>query len=107
MTSVNMSKKGFVPLNQDEIKRLKSFLSELETPTTVTTSLAYSGMFPFPLSLGKSQFSFGFNASYKPYNQYWILDSGATDHMTPLPTHFSTYSPCPSNRKISTAGGAF
>ncbi|KAK2399471.1 hypothetical protein QL285_049279 [Trifolium repens] len=42
MTSVNMSKKGFVPLNQDEIKRLKSFLSELETPTTVTTSLAYS-----------------------------------------------------------------
>ncbi|KAK2354846.1 putative mitochondrial protein [Trifolium repens] len=105
MTSVNMSKKGFVPLNQDEIKRLKSFLSELETPTTVTTSLAYSGMFSFPLSLGKSQFSFGFNASDKPYNQYWILDSGATDHMTPLPTHFSTYSPCPSNKKISTADG--
>ncbi|CAJ2663478.1 unnamed protein product [Trifolium pratense] len=105
MTSVNMSKKGFVPLNQDEIKRLKSFLSELETPTTVTTSLAYSGMFPFPLSLGKSQFSVGFNASDKPYNQYWILDSGATDHMTPLPTQFSTYSPCLSNKKISTADG--
>ncbi|CAJ2666495.1 unnamed protein product [Trifolium pratense] len=105
MTSVNMSKKGFVSLNQDEIKRLKSFLSELETPTTVTTSLAYSGMFLFPLSLGKSQFSVGFNASNKPYNQYWILDSGATDHMTPLPTQFSTYSPCLSNKKISTADG--
>ncbi|CAJ2627685.1 unnamed protein product [Trifolium pratense] len=105
MTSVNMSKKGFVPLNQDEIKRLKSFLSELETPTTVTTSLAYLGMFPFPLSLGKSQFSVGFNASDKPYNQYWILDSGATDHMTPLPTQFSTYSPCLNNKKISTADG--
>jgi hypothetical protein len=64
-------------------------------------------MFLFPLSLGKSQFSFGFNVLDKPYNQYWILDYGATNHMTPLPTHFSTYSPCPSNRKISTAGGAF
>lgn len=47
------------------------------------------------------QFSFGFNATNKPLNQYWILDSGPTDHMTHLPTHFSTYSPRPSNKKIS------
>ena len=25
--------------------------------------------------------------------------------MTPLPLYFSTYSPCPSNKKISTADG--
>ncbi|XP_073219751.1 uncharacterized protein [Cicer arietinum] len=40
-----------------------------------------------------------------PFTHYWILDSGATDHMTPLPKYFSTYSPCPSNKKISTADG--
>lgn len=37
-----------------------------------------------------------------PYNQDWMLHSGATDQMTSLPTHFSTYLHCPSNKKIST-----
>nr|KYP44617.1 hypothetical protein KK1_033899 [Cajanus cajan] len=59
-------------------------------------SLTYSGKFPC---------SCGFNVSNTPFTHYWILDSGATDHMTPLPKHFSTYSPCPSNKKISTADG--
>ena len=92
------------PLTQDEIKKVRSFLKELDKPTC--TSLAYTGTSLSPLPLGKSQISVGFNASDKPSNQYWILDSGATDHMTPLPTHFSTYSPCPSNKKISIADGS-
>ena len=33
----------------------------------------------------------------------WVLDSRATDHMTPSFKYFSTYSPCPSNKKIATA----
>ncbi|KAJ1381714.1 gag-polypeptide of LTR copia-type [Sesbania bispinosa] len=40
-----------------------------------------------------------------PFNHYCILDSGATDHMTPLAKHFSTYSLCPNNKKIATADG--
>nr|KYP41064.1 Retrovirus-related Pol polyprotein from transposon TNT 1-94 [Cajanus cajan] len=64
-----------VQLNHEEIERVRSILSKLEKPTDT------------------------------PFTHYWILDSGATDHMTPLPKYFSTYSPCPSNKKISTADG--
>lgn len=35
----------------------------------------------------------------KPTGTSSLAYSGATHHMTPLPTHFSTYSPCPSNKK--------
>ena len=96
------SPKNAKPLNQDEIEQMRSFLTRLEKPTG-TSSLAYSGT--FPSLFGEFPFSFGLNASDTPFKQYWILDSGATHHMTPLPTHFSTYSPCPSNKKISIADG--
>lgn len=84
-----------VQLNHEELERVRSFLSKLEKPTG-TCSLTCSGKFPL---------SFGFNVSDTPFTHYWILDSGATDHMTPFPYHFSTYVPCPSNKKISTADG--
>src|ERR1044072_3289719 len=77
---------------------MRSFLSKLDKPAG-TSSLAYS------VTFGEFPFSFGLNASDTHYNQFWILDSGATDHMTPLPNHFSSYSPCSSNKKISTADG--
>jgi len=96
------SPKNAKPLNQDEIEQMRYFLGRLEKPTG-TSSLAYSGT--FPSFFGEFPFSFGLNASDIPLKQYWILDSGATDHMTPLPTHFFTYSPCPSNKKISIADG--
>ena len=35
----------------------------------------------------------------------WIVDSGASDHMTGNSTLFSTYSPCPGNYKVSIANG--
>lgn len=54
---------------------------------------------------GNLPLSFGFHVSETPSNLFWILDSGATDHMTPSSKQFSTYSPCPSNKKIVTADG--
>ncbi|RVW85209.1 hypothetical protein CK203_046576 [Vitis vinifera] len=36
----------------------------------------------------------------------WIIDSGATDHMTLSSEKFSTYIPCPSNKKITIADGS-
>ena len=39
------------------------------------------------------------------FRNAWILDSGATDHMTHNPNHFKTYLPCPCNRKIVVADG--
>jgi len=91
-------KGGMSPLNQDEVEQMGSFLNKLDK-SPGSCSLAHSGMF------GKFS-SFGLNVSDKNYNPYWILDFGATDHMTPLPNHFSSYTPCPSNKKISTADGS-
>ena len=36
----------------------------------------------------------------------WMLDSGATDHMTFDSKHFITYNPCPSNGKVQTTYGS-
>ena len=38
-------------------------------------------------------------------NSSWILDSGASDHMTPHRSKFSTYTPCLNDHKVLTAGG--
>lgn len=61
-----------------------------------TCILAYSGMLPI---------SFGFNVPNIPSTFPWILDSGATNHMTPPSNYFFTYHPSPSNKKFSTANG--
>ena len=35
----------------------------------------------------------------------WIVDTGATDHMTPNLKKFETYIPCPGKKRVFTAGG--
>ncbi|KAI5448172.1 hypothetical protein KIW84_015552 [Lathyrus oleraceus] len=59
-------------------------------------SVVYSSKLPL---------SFGFHVSETPSCLFWILDSGATYHMTPYSKQFSTYSLYPSNKQISTAYG--
>ena len=68
----------------------------LEKPSSNTCYLALSG---------KHSFSCGLNALDKLFVNSWILDSGATDHMTHASYQFKTYTPCPSNRKITIADG--
>jgi len=82
-------------LNHEEIERVRSFLSKMDKSTGMCT-LIHSSKIPYSL---------GINVSDINFSHSWILDSGATDHMTPLPLYFSTYSPYPSNKKISTANG--
>ncbi|RDX78686.1 hypothetical protein CR513_40998, partial [Mucuna pruriens] len=83
-----------VSLSQEEIERRRAIFSNLEKPSG-TCTLAYSCMLPL---------SFGFNIS-KALLSLWVLDSRATDHMTPSSKYFSTYSPCPNNKKIATTDG--
>ncbi|KAJ9543952.1 LOW QUALITY PROTEIN: hypothetical protein OSB04_023659 [Centaurea solstitialis] len=97
------SKQETTNLNHEEVEKLRSFFSTMERssgsqfPTTGICSLAHSG---------KLCYSFGFNVSDLTLKHSWIIDSGATYHMTHSSKRFSTYSPCPSNKKISTADGS-
>ena len=91
--------KGFkgdeLGFKRDEIEKLRSLLSSLEKPSGAS-SLVLSG---------KPVNSYGLHACDKFFDDSWILDSGATDHMTHSSRFFRTYTPCPSNRKIIVANG--
>lgn len=76
-------------LSNEEIERIKGLLGSLDKPSGAC-SLALSG---------KSPFSFSLNASEKISSEAWIIDSGATDHMTHTSHFFSTYTPCPAIEK--------
>ncbi|KAI4331784.1 hypothetical protein L6164_016739 [Bauhinia variegata] len=45
------------------------------------------------------------NASSDKFRNAWIIDSRAIDHMTNTSNRFLTYTPCPSNRRITIADG--
>lgn len=60
--------------NREEIEKLKNLLGSLEKPSTIgTCSLAFSGI---------SSSSHAFRASDGSATSSWVIDSGATDHMT-------------------------
>ncbi|KAK8520902.1 hypothetical protein V6N12_004828 [Hibiscus sabdariffa] len=89
--------------NREDIEKLKSLLESLEKPSsTGTSNLDFSGI--------SSSFSQNFNVSETSTNKStrtsWIIDSGATDHMTNSSQKFLTYIPCPSNKKITVADGS-
>ena len=83
-------------LNKEEIEKLKNLLGTLESPSgacSLTQSCQYSP------SLAFSVLDMSFLGS-------WVIDSGATNHMTHSSQKFNTYSPCPSNKKIATTDGS-
>ena len=54
----------------------------------------------------KSLISHALSASDINFPNSWIIDSKATEHMTNSSLKFSTYSPCPSNKKIALVDGS-
>src|SRR4051812_14758705 len=84
--------------NPEEITKLRELLDSLGKPTnTGSSSMALSGSsHPYALSVIQST-----------EKETWIVDSGATNHMTHSSTEFISYTPCPSNKKIVTADGTF
>ena len=82
--------KGSNPL-QLTTEQLNKLYKLLESPT-LSCSIATKGNSAF-LSVSPSH--------------AWIVDSGASDHMTGESTLFSSYSPCAGNQKIKIADGSF
>ena len=80
----------------EEMEKLRSLLGSLNKPTR-TCFLALSSTPPL---------SFCINASHRVYANSWIIDSGATNHMTSKSQLFHTYTPSPSNKKIAVANGS-
>ncbi|KAI5432429.1 hypothetical protein KIW84_036244 [Lathyrus oleraceus] len=76
------------PLTMERLDRLYKLL---ESPNP-SCSIATKGNYAF-LSVSLSH--------------TWIVDSGASDHMTGESTLFSSYGPCAGNQKIKVADGSF
>ncbi|XP_022770401.1 NADP-dependent malic enzyme 4, chloroplastic-like isoform X2 [Durio zibethinus] len=78
---------------------MRTLLKTLEKPTMV----CFLGKV---CSSGKASGFHRLNVSVKLITSFWVIDSGATNHMTHSSQKFSTYTLCPSNKKIIIANGS-
>ena len=87
---VNFDGNEHIELNKEKFEKLKNLLGTLESPSgaySLTQSNKYSP------SLTSSVSDMSFLGSQ-------VINQGTTDHMTHSSQQFSTYSSCPSNKKI-------
>ncbi|RVW86895.1 hypothetical protein CK203_036030 [Vitis vinifera] len=91
-------KLGEIRQGEDNVtKKMEHLLALLKsnlTSGTSSVSLAHTGNELYALS---------FRFKSTP----WIIDSGASDHMTNSSNMFESYSPCPGNKKVRIADGNF
>ena len=85
-------------LKKSEIDWLRSFLGSLDKKIDKgICSLAI---------IGNTSFSYSLQASKIMHQNSWVLNSGASNHMTPCPYLFISYYPCPSSKKITMVDGS-
>ncbi|KAK3004629.1 hypothetical protein RJ639_019506 [Escallonia herrerae] len=83
------------PFTKEQLEHLYTLFQSPHFQVNPSCSLAQKGNFVSDLlSIIPSQ------------NNSWIIDSGATDHMTSCSHLFSTYTPCARNKKIKIADGS-
>ena len=80
-------------LSKEQIAHLIKLLTSNPPPSTPSGSLAQTG------SIINALFSHSTTAP-------WIIDSGASDHMTSISSLFDSYYPCPGNKKVRVADGS-
>ena len=81
---------------------MRALLGTLEKPSSKKSSCTCSLAL-----LGKFLIFIGVKVLDRTFANSWVLDSGATDHMTHSSHQFNNYNPCPSQRKIAIANGSF
>jgi hypothetical protein len=82
-------------LSKDEVEALHRLMSRLDTPATAASSFALTGNLVTAL-----------NASATPPDDPWVIDLGASDHMTGMSHLFSSYNPCSGRDKVRIADGS-
>ena len=90
--------------NQQDVERLKNLVNQLHSPNKNSTNLSSTVTGSCSMALSGTQTSM---MHLKPYSCTWIIDSGASDHMTSMPSVFWNYSPCSGRQKIKVANGTF
>ena len=82
------------PFNQEQLNYIQKLLQpQSESVSAPTASVAHLG----------NALSCSSRTTFNP----WIIDSGASDHMTCLSNLFHTYDPCSGHEKIRIADGSF
>ena len=82
------------PFTTEQMEHLLALLKSNLTSGTSSVSLAHTGNELYALS-----------CRFK--STPWIIDSGASDHMTNSSNMFESYSPCPGNKKVRIVDGNF
>ncbi|RVW16202.1 hypothetical protein CK203_074282 [Vitis vinifera] len=82
------------PFTTEQMEHLLALLKSNLTSSTYSVSLAHTSNELYALSCRFKSTS-------------WIIDSGASDHMTNSSNMFESYSPCPGNKKVRIADGNF
>ncbi|KAG6508688.1 hypothetical protein ZIOFF_034068 [Zingiber officinale] len=82
-------------ITKEHLEQLLALLTSNPSSSTPNVSMAHTGneIIVFPCG-------FGISAP-------WIIDSGASDHMTNSLKLLKLYSPCPENKKVKIADGSF
>lgn len=83
------------PFSKEQMETLQKLLQQtmLTAGKSGTAAVAQKGNFLYALNTSKGKI------------ESWIIDSGASDHMTGDLTLFSSYSPCPYNYTVRIADG--
>ncbi|KAJ9700568.1 hypothetical protein PVL29_006057 [Vitis rotundifolia] len=82
------------PFTIEQMEHLLALLKSNSTSSTPNVSVAYTGNELYALS-----------CHFK--STPWIIDFGASDHMTNSSNMFESYSPCPGNKRVRIADGNF
>lgn len=86
-------------LSKEELETLHRPMSQMEPPTTTSSSSAHSG------NLASSSNTTS-TSNIAESDDLWIIDLGASDHMTSLSSLFSSYHLCSSRDEVKIVDGS-
>jgi len=84
--------------SEGELQTLRRLLARLDTLSTTAPTTASTTFFAHK--------EIHANASTSTASLPWIIDSGATDHMTSCSSFFDSYSTCSGKDKVRVADGS-
>ena len=82
-------------LSKEAVEAFRRLMSRLDTSATASSSFAHTGNLATTL-----------HASATPSEDPWVIDSGASDHMTGTSPLFLSYNPCSGRDKVRIANGS-